>query len=318
MTAPGLAESQSAPAARPRRGMSAAMREAVVDLCCRCPPRALVRWTGSAARLAAPWRTRGLQRLLAEFFAEIPNAPPVDIASLSREIFARDRMDQALSARTLRRGRPVGVGMVDHGCLPSLEVLRPADVPTIGFSWHLGPTYGLAVVFAELGVRTLGVMRDRTHEAATVTHEVNERVYTTGRPDARADALWQALRTLREGGSVTIAVDVPDGPQAPRVVCFGRPMRIPRGPLTLASLSGARVVPIVPRWFSDGRLTVHVGEPFDTTRVSRVDRAGFEQDLAEQVAAWHERYVLAHPEDLRERWLRLLLRGYRQAHTPRV
>jgi len=244
-------------------------------------------------------------------FRETSPAPRYELAALAREIYVRDRMDQMLVAYTRRRGRPLGVGLVDHGCLPAFEVLRAGNAPTLAVTWHVGPTFGLSIICAELGIRPLGVLRDPATEP-----NADRRLYTTGHPNAQADVLWQALRELKDGGSVLMAIDVPDTPQAPRQRRLGHSIPFARGPLTLARLSGVRVVPVVPQWSDDGRLTACVGEPFDTAGVSRGDAAAFEGALVEQIADWFERYVLAHPDAFRERWLRLLLR--RSAQAPRL
>jgi KDO2-lipid IV(A) lauroyltransferase len=100
-------------------------------------------------------------------------------------------------------------------------------------------------------------------------------------------------RHLREGGVVALQVDrLPLGMRARAVTLFGAPARIPEGPLRLAALTGAPVVPVFAARTGYRRYVVDVGQ------VIHLPRAPSEAELdgaAGVIAAELERFVRARP-----------------------
>jgi KDO2-lipid IV(A) lauroyltransferase len=98
---------------------------------------------------------------------------------------------------------------------------------------------------------------------------------------------------LREGGAVALQVDrAPPGVRARSVTLFGEEARLPEGPLRLAALTGAPIVPVFAERAGYRRYEVTVNPAI------RVPRAPSEADLdaaAQELAARLEAFVRARP-----------------------
>lgn len=101
------------------------------------------------------------------------------------------------------------------------------------------------------------------------------------------------VRHLREGGVVALQLDrVPAGMRARAVTLFGAPDRVPEGPLRLAALTGAPLVPIFAARTGHRRYRVDIGPPV------RLRRTPTETELdaaAQAVSDELERFVRAQP-----------------------
>jgi lauroyl/myristoyl acyltransferase len=101
------------------------------------------------------------------------------------------------------------------------------------------------------------------------------------------------MRHLREGGVVALQIDrVPPGMIGRSVRIFGQPATIPEGPLRLAQLTGAPIVPVFSARTGHRRYAIYVNEPILVAR-----RA---EPTAINVAAQHiadalGEFVTAHP-----------------------
>ncbi|HHH26790.1 MAG TPA: hypothetical protein ENK57_00345 [Polyangiaceae bacterium] len=101
------------------------------------------------------------------------------------------------------------------------------------------------------------------------------------------------LGHLRRGGIVALKFDrVHPGMRTREVTLFGRPCSLPEGPLQLAALSGAPIVPVLTRrlGFMEYEVTSYPGITLPR-RPSEADR----QAVAERLALTLERFVRAHP-----------------------
>ncbi len=101
------------------------------------------------------------------------------------------------------------------------------------------------------------------------------------------------LRQLRDGGVVAMQIDrVPTGVRARAVTLFGRPGGIPEGPLRLAQLTGAPIVPVFSARTGHRRYAVYVHPPVAVLR----DADEPELDAAAQrLADAFGEFVSAHP-----------------------
>ena len=122
--------------------------------------------------------------------------------------------------------------------------------------------------------------------------------------ETRARGLKLAVDAIKAGGVVLAVIDGPGGTSSTTVRCVGRAIVLRRGPLVLARLTNARIVPVVAQWTSDGTIRIVVGQPL---RLPPAEDPGFEPAAASAVAAWLEQHVAAHPADLWPYTLRNLL-----------
>ena len=101
------------------------------------------------------------------------------------------------------------------------------------------------------------------------------------------------MRHLRGGGVVALQIDrVPRGMSGRPVQLFGRPGTIPEGPLLLAQLTGAPIVPVFSERTGHRRYEVWVNDPIVVPRRAKpaaVDAA------AQRIADALEAFVREHP-----------------------
>jgi lauroyl/myristoyl acyltransferase len=101
------------------------------------------------------------------------------------------------------------------------------------------------------------------------------------------------VRHLREGGYVALQVDrTPRNSRARDVTMFGAPALIPEGPLRLAALTGAPIVPVFVARIGHRRYEVIASAPIG------LERAATSSDLdaaAQELAARLEAFVRARP-----------------------
>lgn len=101
------------------------------------------------------------------------------------------------------------------------------------------------------------------------------------------------LRQLRDGGVVALQIDrVPAGISARPVTLFGRPAAIPEGPLRLAQLTGAPIVPVFSWRTGNRRYAIHVCEPIAVAR--RADDRALDA-AAQRLADELGQFICAHP-----------------------
>ena len=103
------------------------------------------------------------------------------------------------------------------------------------------------------------------------------------------------LRHLRGGGAVALQIDrAPPGVRTRQVRMFGAPGVVPEGPLRLAALTGAPIVPIFCARIGYRRYVIHVGPSFVLAR----DAGDAElDDAAQHLADAMQDFVRAHPTD---------------------
>jgi lauroyl/myristoyl acyltransferase len=101
------------------------------------------------------------------------------------------------------------------------------------------------------------------------------------------------IKHLREGGVVALQIDrAPRGVRTRAVTLFDRPGTVPEGPLRLAMLTGAPIVPVFVARSGHRRYEVIASAPI------RLERSARDEDLdaaAQTLAARLEAFVRAHP-----------------------
>jgi lauroyl/myristoyl acyltransferase len=214
--------------------------------------------------------------------------------AVARRIAALRYRNRAMVALVGRRGLGVLSPLVEDAAVRAIEAVANRGRPTILLGWHLGAACGLAAALTSAQARVLAIRRDALYVPAGGL----DLTFMEGDAAARARAVRQALQRLKAGGVLAVAADVADVSLTEPVACLGHAIRLSRGPFMLARVSGADVIPVVPRWTAADRITVHVGDPlvFDTTSGASVE--AIEQDAAVAAARWLESYLVEHPDEL--------------------
>lgn len=106
-------------------------------------------------------------------------------------------------------------------------------------------------------------------------------------------AVLPLLSHLRKKGVVAIQIDrLPPGMRGREVELFGTPFRVPEGPLQLAAVSGAPIVPVFTRRIGFMEYEVCIAPPVSLPRRPRSEEL---DAAARQIAAEMERFVRANP-----------------------
>jgi KDO2-lipid IV(A) lauroyltransferase len=101
------------------------------------------------------------------------------------------------------------------------------------------------------------------------------------------------LHRLRDGAALALQIDrVPSGMRALPVRMFGAASQIPEGPLRLAQLSGA---PIVPIFCARLGYRSYRAEMFEALHVTRRPGAGVLEATAQRLADTMGEFVARHP-----------------------
>jgi phosphatidylinositol dimannoside acyltransferase len=154
---------------------------------------------------------------------------------------------------------------------PQVEGLLAAGRGVIFATAHTAGWESMGPILArEHDLRVMMVMQRERDASARELNDSSRReqggldiVHVGGDPFASLPL----LRQLRDGGVVAMQIDrVPPGMSARAVTLFGRPGAIPEGPLRLAQLTGAPIVPVFSARTGHRRYAVHVREPVTVSR----------------------------------------------------
>ncbi len=148
----------------------------------------------------------------------------------------------------------------------------------------------------EHGMRVVMVMAKERDAKALELQDAARAARGVGVAHVAGDDPLASLELLghaRRGGAVALQVDrVPEGVRARRVQLFGAPGVVPEGPIRLAQLSGAPLVPVFAARLGHKRYLVRAYEPIS------VPRRPTERDLdaaAQTLADAMTSFIRAHP-----------------------
>jgi lauroyl/myristoyl acyltransferase len=185
--------------------------------------------------------------------------------------------------------------MVHHG--PRVEDLLATTGGLIFATAHTAGWESLGALLTRVHKKNVMIVmeRERDPEARELQDAVREAATGVRILHVGDDPLasLQLMRHLREGGVVALQIDrVPVGMASRPVRLFGRPAAVPEGPLRLAQLTGAPIVPVFSARRGHRQYAVYVHEPL---RISRHPAPGTLDTAAQQMADALEQFVTAHP-----------------------
>jgi lauroyl/myristoyl acyltransferase len=102
-----------------------------------------------------------------------------------------------------------------------------------------------------------------------------------------------AIRTLRGGGAVLLAVDRDIQGHGACVPFFGRPARIPLGAAELARLTGAPILPAISRRLPNGQAFVTIEAPLEMAKTA--DARADAEDTTARLIQRFEPYIRSDP-----------------------
>jgi phosphatidylinositol dimannoside acyltransferase len=205
-------------------------------------------------------------------------------ASCLAEVLGADTVRRRRPPEAVVSGEPHFAAALAAGRGVVFATAHTAGWETVGSI--LSRSRGLRLMIAEQPERDPRARaiqdRARTAEGVLVVHVGEDPL-----------AALPLARHLRDGGAVALQIDrVPAGQRARRVTLFGVPARIPEGPLRLAAVTGAPIVPIFAARTGYRRYTVHLEPPI------RLSRGADDAELdaaAQTLASSLERVVRARP-----------------------
>jgi hypothetical protein len=206
-------------------------------------------------------------------------------AAVAWRIAAQEARNRLLVAAVRRLGLAAIRELVDT---PAAVVsLRP---PSILATFHVGAMQALGPAFERLCAPTLVLRLGRLY-SPTFPVELEA---TSGDPQQGSAAFLRALDTVRGGGFVAMAVDLPTG-AAVRCPFLSGSIDCARGPFALARLTGAPLLPLTARW-RRGRIAVEIAEPLHAR--AGMEPAAAEAELAARTVVWLSDYLTAAPAEL--------------------
>lgn len=158
---------------------------------------------------------------------------------------------------------------------------------------HTGPRTLPGGFVSRLGLDTVALGQD-----AGLRRALPHLERWTARPGSPEGQLFlkHALGRYREGVCILMAVDGKLGEGQLVHPCLGRLLPWAKGVFTMQKLTGAPVVPILPRWRPDGSITCSFGEPLCA------GGPGQALEVA-RVASWAESLLREDPSQIRIRHL---------------
>ncbi len=201
-------------------------------------------------------------------------------------------LTEALIASSERRGRMLGVLVADEHfreCLRQGRGLIIATAHTGG--WQAAGPLMRSVHAADVIVAMAPERDQRARELADDARDrAGVRVVHVG--TSPLDAL-PLLAHLRRGGVVAVQIDrLPPGMRGREVTLFGEPFQVPEGPLQLAALSGAPILPVFTRRLGYMRYEIVSSPPI---YLQRKPSAASLDEAARRITTVMETFLRANP-----------------------
>ncbi|MEA2442974.1 MAG: Bacterial lipid biosynthesis acyltransferase [Thermoleophilales bacterium] len=241
---------------------------------------------------ALAWLSRPLGRGIAEerLAAVFPELGPAALRAARRGTWSTFLKAEALDAALERPGaRPVYPEVATN---PALAELR---APLIVASFHVGASSAVGAALEQLPGEVLVLHRGRFAPRRDVT------LVRVGEDEwERARTLHRAVKTLRSGGFVFVAVDAYEqgyDVSTIEVPMFGGVVSLARGAFALARITGAPIVPLAARW-RGARVEITCGEAIPPEPDDHATAAA--------TARWLEGYLREFPGEISLRTLEIL------------
>ena len=251
-------------------------------------------------RLAQRWPTTAEVRLLFD------HLPPAEARRCAGKIAAGAARDRWVVATLSQRGIDVLRPLV--ATADSFATLRPPAVLT---AFHVGGWNALGPGLEALSAPVLSLRQDALYDPPPRI----EIATTHGDQQHRARVFQRAVEHLHEDGFVVATVDVWES-SFHTASCLGGELAVARGPLALARLCSAPLVPVTAEWRSRQFLVeAHdpLAPPGDVDPVEAPDR--WEKALASSTARWLETYLRSRPDQTGLGLLRTLATSPASTHS---
>ncbi len=263
-------------------------------------------WARFGARGPA-WFARWAPPVIGVAFAAIAHGPRRSIVRNLRRVRGRQNalqegLDVARTFATYASCLTEALGGVD-GAMPQVVVSGQAHVDDAlsdrrGLVLVTGHTAGWEIVGALIGRRRglsllVAEKAEPDAKARAIQDDAREglgvRVAHVGEPLAALGLMSH----LRSGGVVAMQIDrVPPGVRSRRVTLLGESAQVPEGPLRLAMLTGAPILPIFTARRGHRQYEIAAHRPI---RLSRSESEGALNAAAQEIASALEAFARANP-----------------------
>jgi len=201
-------------------------------------------------------------------------------------------LTEALVAASDRRDRMLGVLHADENLMAASREGRGLIIATAHTGgWQAAGPLLRSVHALDVIVAMAPERDERARELSDGARDrAGVRVVHVG--TSPLDAL-PLLAHLRRGGVVAVQIDrLPPGMRWREVTLFGKPFRMPEGPLQLAALSGAPILPVLTRRLGYMRYEIVSSPPIS---LPRKPSAAELDDAARRITAALETFLRANP-----------------------
>ncbi|AKT39832.1 lysophospholipid acyltransferase family protein [Chondromyces crocatus] len=219
---------------------------------------------------------------------------PIQEARLIAEVFSNfaASLTDAFVAGSDRRDRLIGACVNEEHY--QAAVARGNGVIFVTAhtgGWHAAGPLLQSVYEADV---LLVMQQERDERAQAIQDGARDRIgVRVVRPEDDPLAALQLASHLRRRGVVAVQIDrLPPGMRGRTVDLFGAPWQMPEGPLQLAAVTGAPILPIFTRRVGYMRYELLISPPIEIGR--RPTEAALSV-AARQIAAEMESFVRAHP-----------------------
>jgi len=222
---------------------------------------------------------------------------PGRIQRIRREIASQEFRDEALRHLLGHRGLDPIFVLVKTVRAESFRQLWSAGTPIVVVGWHQGPARAASLALRKLGIPTLFAIRSANREPDRDGDIVRYAHLNGTADDARF--LKRAHRALLDGSVVGLHIDwLRDTGEEAHIL--GRSVRVGRGAVVLARITGARLVPVTRRFLgSTGYVEVTLHAPIADADLDPAAGPAFEHALLERAVAWFEASIRSDPGSLR-------------------